>query len=421
MENMYGLNFDVKSFAVANEFVLQTNKVCYKLGQQLQPFCFFADERQKEYGVIDFTTFDGLCGSGKSFVDEVVDFRRDLFKTFGIMADTSDVLKKKLLLYDYLMSISICYVEIPKYVTKDGQATATFDKFLCTKNPAIMGAWMGMDAKEMQAKYSSKITSRQTEFDRNEIRYVKLATAAKGNSISVPRNASCTDKMTCIPLYMLYAFQEGFKGILSENMVKFTFSKDNGTVRELVTTLNEDIIRRYYTDNLFVSTMLSGIDVNTVKQGGMNLSSKIHRGYIKVPEIGTSIYDSSGCRSLNLARVVKAEIVTEVDVSYINVDLNSVVANFSDCLDYMAKHIPEAMQACYSALTEEFADTDQPAVLTQKMMEFVQARSTWLSTTFHRSLHTFMVQNPQWFPLYTGTPNKAVTSSSNYGVEEMDF
>lgn len=424
MSDFYGLNFSVKSFAVANDFVVNTNKACYALGQQLMPFCLYANEDQKKYGVLDFATFQAFLNPQISLIDEIVNYRHQAFKDTGINVDIRDEVKKKLLFYDYLMTISICYVEIPKYVTKDGMPMATYDKFLCTRNPAIMGAWMGADPSEMQAKYSSRITSRQVEFNINELRCVKLNHTNKGNSITVPRTAYNVEKMTCIPMYMLYAFVEGFKPLIQNGIVKFSYLKDNGTIRKLATTLNEDILKDYYDDNIFINTMLAGVDINTVQQGGMTLSSKMNRGYIKVPELGASVYDGTGVRSLNIARLLKAEKIDSVDRTFLKVDLNSVPANFNNGIDYIVKTMPDSLKDCYKALVgEEFDETkcSNIPVIAETCKSYVAGRSAFLSTSYHRDLHVFMVSHPEWFPLYTGKPAQQITSSANFGVTPLDF
>mgnify|MGYP004563593723 FL=1 len=424
MSDFYGLNFSVKSFAVANDFVVNTNKACYALGQQLMPFCLYANEDQRKYGVLDFATFQAFLNPQISLIDEIVNYRHQAFKDTGINVDIRDEVKKKLLFYDYLMTISICYVEIPKYVTKDGMPMTTYDKFLCTRNPAIMGAWMGADPSEMQAKYSSRITSRHVEFNINELRCVKLNHTNKGNSITVPRTAYNVEKMTCIPMYMLYAFVEGFKPLIQNGIVKFSYLKDNGTIRELATTLNEDILKDYYDDNIFINTMLAGIDINTVQQGGMTLSSKMNRGYIKVPELGASVYDGTGVRSLNIARLLKAEKIDSVDRTFLKVDLNSVPANFNNGIDYIVKTMPDSLKDCYKALVgEEFDETKCSSipVMAETCKSYVAGRSAFLSTSYHRDLHVFMVSHPEWFPLYTGKPAQQITSSANFGVTPLDF
>lgn len=417
---MYSLDKSILSFAVSNDFVQNMNKVCYKLGQGYQPFCFFADDKQKEYGVLDFTTFNGLLDSSKSLLDEIFEMRKEVYKSNSIFLGDDEKVKKTVFI-DYLMSISICYIEIPKYTTRDGLPQRTFDKFLVTKNPAIMAVWMGCQPAEMQAKYSARIASTQVEMGDNSLRAVKLVSSAKGNSISCPRGAFSTEKMTCIPLFMLYAFQKGFEDSLKSKILKFTYLKDNGTIRELYSTLSQDILMQYYNDTAFVGGMLTSSDIDSQKQGGMQMSSKMNRGYIRIPEVGSSIYDRSGVRSLNLARLLKVEEVTEVDTTFIHVDLSSVVQNFYDCLDYAVKKFPDQMRSIYVAVTGEEPDSEQPPVIVSKLNSFVQSRSVILSTIFHRELHKFMVNNPQWFPLYTGKPNATVVSSKSFGVEEMDF
>jgi hypothetical protein len=230
--------------------------------------------------------------------------------------------------------------------------------------------------------------------------------------------------MVCIPVYMLYAFTEGFKPVIAQETVKFSYLKDNNTVRELVTTLNPSILNDIYQDNMFVNTMLSGVDINTVKQGGMTFSSKLNRGYIKVPEVGASIYDATGVRSLNLARLIKAERidVKDIDLSCIKVDLDSAVPNFYVALDYALKTFPQELGNIYQSLTGEVCSETTPAGIIGKLYDFVEGRKIVLSTTFFRSLHNFMANNPLWFPLYTGTPAQNIMSSANFGVStSFDF
>lgn len=416
---MYSLDKSILSFAVSNDFVQHMNRVCYKLGQEYSPFCFFSSEEQKSYNVLDFTTFNGFS-SEKSLLDEVCDMRREVYHNSSIFLGSSEETKRTLFI-DYLLSVSACYIEIPKYVTKDGLAQRTFDKFLVTKNPSIMAVWMGCQPAEMQAKYSTRIANTQVEMGDNSLRVVKLVSSAKGNSISCPRGALSTKEMTCIPLFMLYAFQKGFEESLKTKIIKFTYLKDNKTIRELCSTLNHDILMNYYNDTQFVGGMLTSSDIDSQKQGGLQMSSKMNRGYIRIPEIGSSIYDRSGVRSLNIARILKMEEVSEVDRTFIHVDLNSCVQNFYDCLDYAVKKFPDQIPAMYVSITGEQPETDQTLVIVSKLNAFVQSRSVILSTTFHRELHLFMINNPQWFPLYTGKPNTTSISSKSFGVEELDF
>lgn len=424
---VYGLDKPIKSFAVANQFVETTNKACYALGQQLQPFCMYANEKQKEYKVIDFAEFTGFVDNTKKLIDEIVDYRIDSYKDKNIYFNLSDPLQKKLIFYDYLLSISVCYIEVPKWTTKNGYQQESYDKYLVTKNPALIGTWMGQSASEMQVRYSVRIGANSLDYNNNDLRFAKLGTTKKGNTITIPRNPANVEKMSCIPLYMLYAFVEGFKPIINDKIVKFSYLKDNGTIRELATTLNENILLDFYSDNMFVATMLSQVDINTVQQGGLMLSSKAHRGYIKVPEVGASRYDSTGSRSLNIARLLKAEVVKpeDIDRSFINVDLSSVCYNAELQLEYALKHSKDKFKEIYKALTgEEPSEEDTETTLLGKAEEYIRRNDMLLSTTYHRILHTFLINHPEWFPTYTGMPADNMPklfTNTNIGVMPEGF
>lgn len=418
---MYELTASVKSFAIANDFVTITNKSCYALGSQLTPFCIYANKNQKEYGVLDIAEFDGLLGGGKRLVDEIVEERLKAYELAGINIDASH---EKLLVFDYLLSSSACYVEVPKYVTKVGQPQQSYDKFLCTKNPAVMGAWMGMSPAEMQAKFVTRVSANQLEFHDDKLRFAKLQNSTKGNSISIPRTAFAVEDMRCIPLYMLYAFIEGMKPHLEKGILTFEYEKDNGQIRELSSTISQDILRDYYKDNNVIAGMLAGVDINTVKQGGMMLASKMHRGYIKIPELGSSIYDESGVRSLNVARLLSVKQVESVSREFIHVDLNSVVANFNECLDFALKNIPDQVVQIATALVgkeEHGVLASEPSGIAENLKLWVQTRDAFLSTTYRRYLHLFMIRHPEWFPHYTGLPNTSITGTSYEGAVPLDF
>lgn len=421
MESKYGLSFPVKSFAVSNELIVNLNKLCYNLGGAMRPFCFFATEKQKELGVVDINTIGGLAG-GSSLLEELTDYRCNLFRSEGLIIDKSNEDKKKFLLYDYLLSTSICYVEVPKYKTQDGIAMATYDKFLCTRNPHIMGAWMGMSAQEMQVKYASRIRyNGQLDIQDNNLRFVKLSYSSNGNKVSVPRNSVDATKIACcVPLFMLNAFVVGIKPHLDSKLLRFTFQKDNGTLRVLDTTLNEQLLMSVYKDNTYVANMLAGVDVNSMKLGGISVSSKISRGYIKVPEVGASIYDSTGTRSLNLARLLIIQEIPEADTRFVHVDLNSVVTNYKQCLDYAVQHFPNELANIYKAVTGEDAGELGIPTMLDKLYSDADSKSVFLSTTYYRNLHLFMVSNPMWFPMYTGKPAEVVVSSKNFGVDTME-
>ena len=225
---------------------------------------------------------------------------------------------------------------------------------------------------------------------------------------------------------MLYAFTEGFKTILQDNIIEFTYLKDGGQERVLNSTLNEAIIMNYYNDNNYLNSVLQGVDINSVDQGGMKLSQHVNRGYIKVPELGASKYDS-GVRSLNIARILDMKVVKEVDRSFINVDLNNVIANFEEALNFIAIRNASVLPDIFTALVKEDPPSQDTAILVNAIMRYVNDNHMFLSTTFDRSLHKFMISNTTWFPLYTGVrPEDGISlrSVENYGItvgDDIDF
>ena len=422
MESFYGRNYDVKSFAIANPFVIQMNKVGYKLGELLNSFTLFGGDSEKSYGVADLTCFQAFNNPSMTLLDEIAFYRCDEYNKSGTPVVLTEE-NKKMLFIDYLLSISMCYIEIPKYVTKDNVAQRTFDKFLVTSSPAVMAAWMGSDTESMRVKYGVRVQANQVDFVTREVRAVKLNSSSKGNSITVPRSAFKTDNMTCIPLFMSYAYMNGLVNYMKDGILKFTYLKDNNTIRELNTTLSLDILMDYYNDRGLVEHMLQSSDLFKSDSAGISVSSKQNRGYVRLPELGSSRYDATGTRSLNFARILKVEKVAEVDRTFIDVDLGSVIANFNDCIDWVVQKMPAEMSNIYKAVTgEDFNTTNAESAavtISVKLKEFVNLRDTILSTTFRRSLHIFLVSNPTWFPYYTGKPNSTVVSSANFGVEAM--
>lgn len=407
---MYSLDTEIKNFAVTNEFVKITSDVCYKLGTILKPFSIYAQNNKQ----IDFATFKGIVNPNQFITDEIANLRRDKFPN----AST------KYLFIDYLLSASICYVEIPKYVTKDGRATHTYDKFLCTRNPAIIRQWLGTSIEDTWTKYASKLIIGSEDIAADEIPIIKLNTSGKGNTVTVPRKALKLDKLVCIPLYMINSFCEGFKTRLSTELLEFTYLKDNDTERKLVTTLNSDILKQVYSAE-FISKIFLNIDVSGNKQGDMYLPTKIGRGYIKVPEVGLPRYDETGVRSLNLIRLLEIRPITldEVDLSCVNVNLNTVQGSFVRGIERLAGVNKEELLVLYRELTEdqtELTHEIQAAVLVEKIKQFIDQRIIIFSTTYLRALHKFMVEHPQWFNETSDTITTEIKSSANFGVVE-DF
>ena len=282
-----------------------------------------------------------------------------------------------------------------------------------------------MSEHELYAKYGIKVETNQTDVGLGEIRCVRFEQKAKGRTVAIPRKAYPVENMICIPLFMIDAFTQGFIPRINKELVEFTFLKDNDTERSIVTTLNTDIIRQFYTDNNFVNYMISQTDLTTVDYCGMTMSSKINRGYAKIPEIGSSIYDT-GVRSLNLARLLSAKPikVEDVDRTFINVDLSSVQFNFTNCLDYLVTNNSAVIKDVFVEFTKKQPKGTTVAEIVEELKEEVNRNILLLSTTYQRELHRFIISHPDWFPLYTGKPastNVSSNTSSDFAVVDFDF
>lgn len=426
MSSVYGLESNIQSLAVANDFVVTLNKSCFALGKAKRPFGFYNSPKKDEYGVIDFAKFQGVLNPQDTLESEIVNTRLEQLKAGGVTLNTASQVTNKTLVLDYLLSVSVCYCEVPKVmVKKQGGVTKTYDKFFATKNPRLMAMWTSQDINIIQSKYSSKCRSTGVELNENKLRLAKLNnSSSKGTSITIPRNAIDSNEITVYPLFSLYAFVKGLEESLNSEIVQFTYLKDNGTERVVPTTLNKEILYDYYSeDKDFVDRGYATLTWFDTKIGGMMLSSTQGRGYVRAFEIGTSRFDSTGTRSINLARLLKVETVSEVSREFINVDVESTPVAFEEGLNNMLVKRPDQVKLLFKEIVGEASKEGLTDVqVAVELRKWLDTQVTILSTSFKRELHRFLLTHPQWFPTYTGLPlEKIGVDSSEFGVESMPF
>ena len=109
----------------------------------------------------------------------------------------------------------------------------------------------------------------------------------------------------------------------------------------------------------------------------------------------------------------------DIDTTFINVSLSSVVANFKNHIDSLVVKMPTALSELYNKLTatETYTGGESSASIVESLYKYVDDNEMILSTSFQRQLHLFMVENPQWFTTYTAHLVKGVsTSTQNFGV-----
>ena len=79
-EDVYGLGFKIQSFAVANPFIVEMNKACYRLGKQLQAFSLLCNDIQKSAGVLDLAQVNAMVNSSDTVMSEIAKYRAKVYE-----------------------------------------------------------------------------------------------------------------------------------------------------------------------------------------------------------------------------------------------------------------------------------------------------------------------------------------------------
>lgn len=308
----------------------------------------------------------------------------------------------------YFLRNYLCYVEIPtyRYEKGTGEKKASYDKFLATSCLEIATAWASLDIETAETKYGKHLNGFDTlENDESQVPILKLGRNKMGRSITRPRNPLDLDKMgiRVVPVFALKAYVTRFYANASSELARVTFIKDNGSERVIDTTFSQELLSSLYKDSSFVSTMLT-----TCYDGKFLGSTVIDRGYIRVPEVGASIYDGSGVRAVSYTRICSIEYGVEPNMEFARVDLDGVVFAFSG---YVNKLKEKQIEQLVTALSMEGFDVDtltgknrglELVVDAFQLESWADLQNKILSTTFQRSLALFMKTNSQWFGNYTG-------------------
>jgi hypothetical protein len=276
-------------------------------------------------------------------------------------------------------------------------------------------------------KYYPKIEGYDDiESDDYEVPILKLGSNKSSRSITRPRNyLNLGDKgIRVVPVFALKSYVDALEGRAKDEVVRVTFIKDNGTERIIDTTLNSNLLVDLYKDSGFVSGMLES------SYNGDFLGSKvIDRGYIRVPEVGASIYDGSGVRAISYSRVGGVAFGVEPDMEFARVDLERVVYEFGR---YVGRLEEREVSSVVRALVIDGFDlsTLVDSEGNHKFLIDSYQLETWadlqnrvLSTSFQRALCLFMLGNPQWFSGFTGEReglSSLYVSESSSGLADLD-
>lgn len=321
----------------------------------------------------------------------------------------------------YFLRDFLCYVEVPTYHTEreTGYKKASFNKFLATASLDVANYWVEGVLSETRSKYGKSVSAFDDIPDEDyEVPILKLGSNKAGRTITRPRSYLDLNKngIRVVPVFALKAYVDTLTEVISQDVARVTFIKDNGTERVLDTSLSQDLLVDLYKDSSFVSNMIES------SYDGDFLGSKvIDRGYIRVPEVGSSIYDGSGVRAISYSRVVGVEYGIEPDMEFARVDLDGVLFSFSR---YISKLSLDEVGRVASALSSSGFDLSSLIddegnhkfqIDSYQLEGWADLMNKVLSTTFQRNLYLFMLTNPQWFEGYTGE-RQALSSDIELGA-----
>lgn len=345
-------------------------------------------EQKDNQTVLPFSTvppFYQIEGN-KTIFDELAYMRWHLGFPMSDIAtyEWSDEVKEAYAM-DYFLVTSLCLVEI---FDTSGQ---TAEKFLATRSPLI-ATFMNQDYEGTKmAKLESAIQMTPLNYKNYEFRLLKLsANQNNGFRIITPKKSyKLKGKVKLTPIAMCVGFLEGIQEFLQQNIVKFTYMKDNLTYRDLVSTLNVSLLHKYY-------------DADYVHKALMNRKMNLARGYMPLPELGLSKTDDSGTRALNFTRIHKIEVLPSVPEDlerYMSVDFSRIVPALKAGIENIG-NIDVLRMIYYEIKGEQPHPSMDFYTLKYTLLNYIDMANTTLSTTAQRQFHDYMLTRENYFPNY---------------------
>lgn len=319
--------------------------------------------------------------------------------------------------YKFLLESYMCYMEIPsikKDFVNSSAYKPSYDKALATSNIGVIAEWLGIDYDVACSKYSKHLDGVGIDDGSDDFPYVKLYETKSGErKVTKPRKMLDlgTKGTRVLPLFTLKIGVDTLFEYASNNMTEAMFIKDSGQKRSIHFTFDASKIRDIYGDTNYVKDGLL-----TQYDGDFLSNPNLGRGYIRVFEVGSSIYDNP-TRSINYARLVSFSEGSP-DLSYINIDLSNVYEEFIQGIRCNPNKSVEIVERL------DLMGVGTSRTLNSRKMTTISELETWASnqitlesTVFLRSLALFMLGSPDWFRSYDGKP----ITSTNSGQLPDDF
>lgn len=325
-------------------------------------------------------------------------------------------------IYKYLLRDYLCYYEAPT-VIKDRESgygfKNSYTKNLVTSNINVIAKWLEISPEDAKMLYGSRVEGVYEDNEYDLFPYVKLYETKDGTR-KVTRPRKDLDLgiggTRVVPLFALKEGVDVLYDLAKSDTYNVEFYKDGGQKRTINTTFSLEKIRELYSDNNFISKGLQGM-----YDGDFLGNPTMERGYIRVFEMGSSIYDNP-LRSINYARIIKF-YKAEPDATYINIDLDGVLEAFVKGINNRAIKPSDIVEML--EMYQVGSSRPKSSSTVSDLEDWAYGQKMLLSTIFLRSLALFMLGNPQWFTGYTGTPkdysSMAVSTDSQSVDDEFDF
>lgn len=298
----------------------------------------------------------------------------------------------------YFLANYACYVEIPQTRVRGGIRLQAYDKFIATTSLEIIAAWTSLDYDFVVQKFGSRVDYAEKTEGTDETPYVKLYINKAGEpAVTRPRSDLdiAQQGMRVVPIDFLTHYMKFLVKRMRESLLSVDFEKDNGTIRTLATTLNKGLLEEIYGKGDYVNNAL----MDSFSGDWTNLGT-LNRGYIKVPEVGSSIYDFP-TRSINFSRIRKVDYDPSVDLSFVEVDISAVFDTFNSRITKNAANTAYFEKVVEGLKIFNF-DVQNISPSVSSLIDWASLQNTILSTSFQRDLHTFMASTPNLFPGYSG-------------------
>lgn len=314
----------------------------------------------------------------------------------------------------YLMRMSACYIEFQSNRTVSGVSIPSVSKRVVTSNLGVAQRFV-----YEQGEVSDAVTRKLSAVDTvntptlstmvvPDVEHVSLSFDSKSHEpkVSNPRkHLSLTlPQLRVLPLFMAENVVNEIFVLAQSSLVKVTYLKDSGELRELTTTYHRPTLEGIYGSDYDLDSELS-----RAYSGSFWSTPTIARGYVYFPSVGESRFDDL-TRAVNYSRIVALEFDAPFpDLSYVNVNTKDAFSLFMGALSRNQYDTPWLTQLSSALKAQGISDYELPPTYSV-ITDYVQVEYKKKGTAFARSVSNFMQAYPQLFPSYS--PNSTVESQA---------